>query len=189
MVVLVALTTLAMAARQNYLAAVTHAVYRNGQQCSRGGAATAWRGRGNWRKMPASWRRCRRFKASSTPGAASPATTRRCGAGGWKQSFPACCEPAGLPGGLVRSETGGGAADIVRVERNPADPSLIRVLPQSRLQPRRSGRADEGSRGARAGRCEVVARSAGAAARAGEHGAAERRHACLTATSRANASA
>lgn len=31
------------------------------------------------------------------------------------------------------STSGSGAADIVRVERNPADPSLIRVLPEGRL--------------------------------------------------------
>jgi len=32
------------------------------------------------------------------------------------------------------SKKGEGTADIVRVERNPADPSLVRVLPTSRLQ-------------------------------------------------------
>lgn len=32
------------------------------------------------------------------------------------------------------SKSGEGSADIVRVERNPADPSLVRVLPKGRLQ-------------------------------------------------------
>ena len=134
MVVLVALATLAVAARENYVAEL-HAQY------------TALEGNVHevelqLRGDAAELAKDARFVASLPP--IQGIVNARGGAAGdseevWRGRLES------IFSGMLRAnpdylaisfeaKQGEGAADVVYVERNPADPSLIRVLSQSRLQ-------------------------------------------------------
>ena len=134
MVVLVALTTLAVAARQNYFAAL-HAQF------------TALEGNLHEVELQlhgvaSELAKEARFVASLPP-IQGIVNARGGVAGDNEQVWRGRLES--IFSGMLRAhpdylavsfeaKNGEGAADIVRVERNPADPSLIRVLPESRLQ-------------------------------------------------------
>jgi len=134
MIVLVALTTLAMSARQNRLA-VLHAQYGQLDGDVREVEVQL-------RGIAAQLAKNARFLASLPP--IQGIINARGGVEGddeevWRGRLETIFT------GLLRSNPdylalsyeaakGNGVADIVRVERNPADPSLVRVLPASRLQ-------------------------------------------------------
>ncbi|WP_161604516.1 serine/threonine-protein kinase [Roseiconus nitratireducens] len=135
MVVLVVLTTMAMTARQNRLAALhTRFSQMNGDvrelQIQLRGVATELS-------------RDVRFTASLPP--IEGIIAARNGQEGedeetWRERLQTIftgmlrSNPDYLTLGFEAMKNGGDAEDIVRVERNPAYPSLIRVLPQSRLK-------------------------------------------------------
>lgn len=134
MVVLVALATLAVAARQNYLADL-HAQY------------TALEGNVHevelqLRNDASELAKDARFVAS-LPAIQGIVDARGGAAGENEEVWRGRLES--IFGGMLRANPdylaisfeaiqGEGAVDVAYVERNPADPSLIRVLPQSRLQ-------------------------------------------------------
>ena len=134
MVVLVALTTLAIAARQNHLTAL-HARFAQMDSDVR---EVELQMRGMWTELA----KDARFLASLPP--IQGIIDSRSGVDGdkedvWRNQLQSIFSSAlrSSPYYLALSfeaKEGDNAEDVVRIERNPADPTLVRVLPTGRLQ-------------------------------------------------------